>query len=255
MEASPVEPAVPGGVDASSPPQPARFIAHPATTIDTPAQRFRWFIEPSCPKAKPPPSQRRKGGVLRFGWARRKLEHVAFNLRFLDCDALSNEARRRRIDASATPSSRRCRYARHQAMVARVRSMRFAVVLLCLWAFDAGCTALLDTASLQGGTGGEPTDASHSDHAADASAELQCPTDAGALASCIARSCCSYISTCRADTTCSPALTAYDACIALAKTDAIKRMACAAAFRSAADGKAADVVNCDNLYRDVCNDV
>jgi hypothetical protein len=138
--------------------------------------------------------------------------------------------------------------------------------MLCLLVSNAGCTALLDTASLQGGAGAMPSDASPADQVtsdrpvADAAGDLssadQCPSDAGPFAACIARNCCPYISACRNNVACSMALGAYDACIASARTDSIKRMACAVAFRNAAPGvRASDVVNCENLYRDVCNDV
>ncbi len=60
---------------------------------------------------------------------------------------------------------------------------------------------------------------------------------------------------CEGDPTCSVSLATYYECIATAKADSVKRAACVATFRNANDGKASDIVNCENLYRNVCNDV
>jgi hypothetical protein len=149
---------------------------------------------------------------------------------------------------------------------------RFAWICGCL-ALGSGCTALLDTASLDSRSSDPSVAEDASPDAAageesvpnsskDASVDKaivdvapQCQSAAGPQAACISKNCCSYILTCDADPSCQLALTAYDQCTASAKADSVKRAACAAAFRNAGDGKANEVLNCENLYRDVCNDV
>lgn len=83
----------------------------------------------------------------------------------------------------------------------------------------------------------------------------QCQSAVSPQAACISKNCCSYILTCDADPSCQLGFVAYNQCIGMAKADSVKRAACVAAFKNAGDGKATDVVNCENLYRDVCNDV
>lgn len=131
---------------------------------------------------------------------------------------------------------------------------RFAWILVSIALGLGGCTAVLDTESLQGG---RLSSSNVADASSDTSADVvsQCRSDAGPQASCIVKNCCAYIVACDQDPVCQAALGGYSECTATAKADSVKRAACAAAFRNAADGKANEVLNCENLYRDVCNDV
>jgi hypothetical protein len=145
--------------------------------------------------------------------------------------------------------------------------MRRAILVLGLILPMPGCSLLLDTAELQGGDAAKAGGDGSSPDALgngtsfggpmDAGIDLnaQCRSEAGAQNACMARNCCPYIMACESDPICSAARTTYDQCLSGAKTDSLKRGACAAGFRNAGDGKANEVMNCENLYRDVCNDV